>query len=268
MPHLQFYTDNSCMAFGKPRGLARGLLVGYDSRDITQEGMGIGSVALKTGQFTYFSSASTTESISAGKILKTFLIDSRLILCCGTHPSLLLTWVSEKIVDFYMKYPALQRKTLNLSAPIRRLLHVSFRRESVPALAKAAFTYEINELAVNVVCHLSLHSKRARKVYVLNELGADHFTKSLRDNVLALPPSGWEAMPLSSPAPALYDEKHGIRFFIRDYAWDQKIPLKIYWGREKTPFLCWAGFEFELKAAQAGESILRYAVEFEEKRQP
>lgn len=271
MSRLHFHTDDSSSAGGKSHRLSRGLRVGYDSRDITQEGMGIGSLAMKTEHGTYFPSTCRTEFVNPWKIRKTFRIDTRLTVCCGNHPSRFLSRLSEKIVDCYMRRPALQKILLDISPPVKRLLHLSFRREALQPLAEALFTYDIDELIVTVSCRLSLPREMACKVYILNELGADYFTNSLKNGAIAAPPSGWEpiALPALSP-PALYDDKNGIQFLIRDYRSDPAAPLHLFWGREKSPSLCWAGFEIELdmRAGQIRDPVLTYAVELREGRFP
>jgi len=177
---------------GKSRELSPGLLATYGSRDITQEGMGIGSVALKTGGFTYFPSTCITEHRTPYNIIKTFSLDSRLTLHCGTFLSPFLSWVSEQIVAFYMRHPVLQKTILAGSHNLQRLLPLRFCRESFPSLAEARFAYIINGLFVTVTCNISLNGARIGKAYILNELGADYFTSSLHHETVARPPSGWE----------------------------------------------------------------------------
>ena len=233
--------------------------------------MGIGSLAMKTEHGTYFPSTCRTEFVNLRKIRKTFRIDTRLTVCCGHHPSRFLSRVSEKMVDWYMNHPIFQKMFMDISPPIRRLLHLSFRRETLQPLAEALFTYDIDELTVTVSCRLSLLREMACRVYILNELGADYFTSSLKNGAIAAPPSGWEpiALPAHSP-PALYDDKNGIQFLIRGYRSDPAAPLHLFWGREKSPSLCWAGFEIELdmRAGRIHDPVLTYAVEFREGRFP
>jgi hypothetical protein len=267
MSRLHFHIDDSISTGGKSHGLSSGLRVGYDSRDITQEGMGIGSLALKTDHSTYFPSTCRTEIIAPRKIHKTFRIDTRLSVCYGNHPSRFLSLVSEKMVDWYMNHPLFQKMFLGIGPPIQRLLHLSFRRETIQPLAEALFTYDIDELTVTISCRLSLHREMACRVYILNELGADYFTRSLKNGVISAPPSGWEpiTLPALSP-PTLYDDKNQIQFLIRDYRSDPAVPLRLFWGREKSPSLCWAGFEIELemRAGRIHDPVITYAVELRE----
>ena len=90
MPRLYFHADDLRNAEGKSQGLTRGLRVEYDSLDITQEGMGLGSVALKAGTVTYFPSTCRTEYLSSSRIHKTFVIDCGSMFTAAhiAHPSL------------------------------------------------------------------------------------------------------------------------------------------------------------------------------------
>ena len=54
MNGLHFHTADNRARDGKSGELSLGLMAAYGSQDITQEGMGIGSVALKTAGSTYF----------------------------------------------------------------------------------------------------------------------------------------------------------------------------------------------------------------------
>lgn len=268
MKVLHFHAGDNRSWGGKSRELSPGLLATYGSRDITQEGMGIGSVALKTGGFTYFPSTCITEYRTPYNIIKTFSLDSRLTLHCGTFLSPFLSWVSEQIVAFYMRHPVLQKTILAGSHNLQRLLPLRFCRESFPSLAEARFAYIINGLFVTVTCNISLNGTRTGKAYILNELGADYFTSSLHHETVARPPSGWEQLPLLAPTPALYDEMNDLTFRIVQCATEAIVPPKIFWGRERSSSLCWAGFaiEIDMTGCPAGKTSLQYTVEFAERK--
>ena len=153
---------------------------------------------------------------------------------------------------------------MKINAPVQRMLRIGFRKESVAPLAEAVFTYEINKVTVNVACRISPVRGNACAIYILNELGADYSPKSLKNNVTALPPPGWEPIGRSVPTPALCDERNGIQFSIADYTVKGDPSPRIFWGREKSASLCWAGFAFELDrhADETGDTALDYTVEF------
>ncbi len=268
MKDLHFSAGDNQSRQGKSRDLSPGLLVAYGSQDITQEGMGIGGIALKTRRFTCFPSTCVTEYRTPSDIIKTFPLDSRLTLYWGSHPSPLLSRVSEKIVDVYMRHPSMQKTVLAGSHNVQRLFPFRFRRELFPPLANALFSYVIRGLSITVTCCISLAEGRTGKVYLLNELGADFFTGSLRDGAVAPPPSGWEQLPFPAPTPALYDGINGLTFRISQCKTEAATSPAIFWGRERSSSLCWAGFAIEIDVThgRGDETSLQYTVEFAKRK--
>jgi hypothetical protein len=62
MGQIHIVADEKYPGEGISRGLARGLLVYYQDCNLTDEGMGIGSIALRDHHYTYFS-RSWTDSV-------------------------------------------------------------------------------------------------------------------------------------------------------------------------------------------------------------
>jgi len=90
-PALTFLADDRYVGEGVSLGLARGLLGCYRGRNITQEGMGLGAVALRLGPFTYFAGTCETRTLAEGQFTKTFSLDRRLMWSLGKRSSVTLT---------------------------------------------------------------------------------------------------------------------------------------------------------------------------------
>ena len=120
----------------------------------------------------------------------------------------------------------------------------------------------IHDGRIDVSCTVGRLHPGVRKIYVLNELGADCFTHSLRGGKVDRPPSGWEPLPPAMPTAALYDPVRRLSFFIGALDGPPNVPVRVLWGRERGPGLCWAGFEFELNVGGTARKriALRYTV--------
>ncbi|MHB8280363.1 MAG: hypothetical protein ACYDIA_22335 [Candidatus Humimicrobiaceae bacterium] len=76
MRDIIYYSDDSYLGEGISLGIVRGILVKYKDRNIVQEGLGIGNLALKNGLMTYFPSSCKTVQLSETQFRKTYLVDS------------------------------------------------------------------------------------------------------------------------------------------------------------------------------------------------
>ena len=101
-------------------------------------------------------------------------------------------------------------------------------------------------------------------VCLLNELSAEWFTGSVRNGEVGPPPPGWEAIDPHDPPAHLYDPVHGLRFTITAPSVSPPVPTRLFWGRERTGDLCWAGFCLELGPLDALQEPLeaRYSIDF------
>ena len=83
-------------------------------------------------------------------------------------------------------------------------------------------------------------------ICILNELAADAFTHGFSSGKQAPPPTGWLEC---GPGNEFYDPVRGLRFRISCLDEEQPMPGKVFWGREYTKELRWAGFVIELDGA-------------------
>jgi hypothetical protein len=233
------------------------MLVLLDGKNITGEGMGIGAIALKGPRFFCFSRTCTAKVLSPGVIEKTFFIDCRLLWGRANSPSVPVTLLLQGIADWYMRLPVLQ-PFLRFSSPVRSRLGLRTFFEPIPPVAEARFTYRFNRDKVEVSCSVRPLGEHFTSAVILNELAADTFTHAFSGGEATPPPSGWLQF---EPGCELYDPVRQIRFGISYTADGRSVPGKLFWGREYTGELRWAGFGIEIPGNEASDEPLSCSYE-------
>jgi hypothetical protein len=248
-----FSLGDSSPTQGVSSGLAKGICGLWNRNDITQEGMGVGSPALKIDKQTYFSRTCSIESHGPELAAKRFLIDTQFEWCFGNYPSSWLTHIMNGLVHSYMKWESreIQKAGLKAGTLLRQVLRVRNRLAYIRPLAQARFLYRRAAEGLEVTSSIRALRGFLPKVCLLNELGADFLDAAYEGQKFLPLPSGWQKLTLDLPSPSLGNRKSGLRFFIRSCNLPSGIPVQLFWGREKTAYLCWAGFEFELDCTAA-----------------
>jgi len=248
---------------GKSQGLARGLLVYYGDRNITGEGMGIGSIALRDRKYTCFS-RSWTDSEEDGVLKRTFTLDTRMRWGIrGKSSSLLTRWI-ESGTSTYMLHPCLQHIVMLPAFPLRTLLGIHPLLETIPSRGTVTFTYRVTGHHVEVHAEIDVPIGKQGILCLLNELSAAWFTAGWDGKQPARPPPGWEKVSPDQVPVSLLDPVHGIRFFMGKPSVSTPVPFSIFRGRECTGDLCWAGFCIELGPLDGSQEFpeVRYSVGF------
>jgi hypothetical protein len=230
---------------GISRGLARGLPVYYGDCNLTGEGMGIGGIALRNRESTYFSRG-WTDSHEDGVFRRTFSLDTRMRWAFLGFPSAPLTRFAESGARAYMRSPRLQPFLLWALYPMRTLLGVRPFLEPVAPRGKVTFTYRIAHGHVDVVVAPEIPAAEGETLCLLNELSAAWFTAGWEEGRAGRPPPGWERVRSDDLPVSLVDPVHGVRFFMEmPAATPRSVPLAVYRGRERNGDRCWAGFCIE-----------------------
>ena len=230
---------------GISRGLARGLLVYDGDRNITGEGMGIGSVACRDGESTYFS-RSWTDVQEDGVLRRTFVLDTRMIWGIRGQPSPILTRGIETGIGAYMRLPRIQGVLMLAAQHIRPLAGIHPQFEAIPPRGTVTFTYRVTGHEVEVRAESCSLPGPGETLCLLNELSAARFTAGWDGRRPAAPPPGWEAVGPDRLPVSLADPVHGIRFWMDRPSASPGLPLSFFRGRELIGDLCWAGFCIEL----------------------
>ena len=204
--------------------------------------MGIGAVALKDSRFSYFSRNCTTIEYAPHLIQKTFFIDSRIVWGIAGYTSVPLTWCMERTNEVYMRLPWLQI-LLSPGSFIKRILGLNPVFEPTPPRAVAQFTYRMDNNRIDVSCTIRPLTGQLSSVFILNELAADTFTHAFSNGEAVKAPSGWIR---HKPGNDFYDPEHRIRFIFPSTSVRVSSPSTIWWGREHTRNLRWAGYSIEV----------------------
>lgn len=250
---------------GISRGLARGLPVYYGDCNLTGEGMGIGGIALRNREYTYFS-REWTDSHEDGVFRRTFSLDTRERWSLLGLPSGLLTRLVESGISAYMRLPWLQNVLLRPVFPLRTLLGIPPRFEPVPPRGQVTFTYRISAGHVDVRVVPDIRAGEGDTLCLLNELSAAWFTAGWEEGRAGRPPPGWEKVGGDRMPVSLVDPVHGVRFSMDRPVASPDVPLTVYRGREHNGDHCWAGFCIELGPLDGPQELpeVRYRIDIAE----
>ncbi|HAR63828.1 MAG: hypothetical protein DKM50_08555 [Candidatus Margulisiibacteriota bacterium] len=249
MQELHFYSDDKYRGEGLSFGLVRGLLASFDDMNITQEGMGLGTLVMTIGGKTFFSRSCQSIVVDNNRIIKVFLLDTRMAWSISGYRSPFIAYFMRKMTDFYMlvKNKKLQQLCLRFGYHLRKALTIEPVFEESTPMAQVSFYYDLKGTSeLSIECAVSSLCGDLEKVYILNELGARHFDKSYINEVVSDPPSGWQKISDYFSSFVFYCSKHNIKFFIKSLDVQAGIPANIFWGREVTKEHCWAGYGIEL----------------------
>ena len=239
---------------GRSRGLVRGLLVYYCGANLVGEGMGVGSVAIRNNECTYFS-RSCTDLTEGEYFTRTFTIDTRLNWKIRGNPSALLTRVSLSVVRIYMQLPWIQGIMLILSPRLHSMLGIEPFFEPVPSRGSVTLRYRISGHHVDIHVPGGVQVGPDETLCLLNELSAEWLTSGWEDRHQVPPPPGWkEVFPAELPV-SLVDPFHRLRICIDKPVINPPVPYRIYQGRENAGDLCWAGFCIEVGPVQGSQKL-------------
>jgi hypothetical protein len=249
---------------GRSRGLARGLLVFSGELNLAGEGMGIGTVALRSNNDTFFS-RSWTDIPEKDVFRRVFSVDTRIRWKFRGRASNLLTWLIGTGIGIYMKFPWIQDMIITPAVRLRLLLGIEPFFEQIPPRGNVEFTYRINGLHVDIHVESPMVAGPHEILCVLNELSGAWLTAGWDGNRQVPPPPGWKEISRAQMPVSLVDPVHGIRFCLEKPVLDPPVPYRIYQGRENKGDLCWAGFCIELGPEMNSQRFpeVRYAIGLE-----
>jgi len=249
--HVRF-TWEDYRGEGDSEGLSRGILVFSDEMNMTGEGMGIGSIAVKKKGHTYFSARNATREVENGIIEKTFYLDTWRAWAQNGRTSPCLTRFMEYAANLYMAIPSLQ-SLLFLRSPLYGTLSIHPVLEQIPPVARARFRYGFTHGRIDVSCTIQSCDGDLPRVFLLNELGGDIFCRSVRNGSPAPPPSGWRAY--TDHSSVLCSQHRDICFRLSDVVVGCNASFRLFWGRERTDSLRWAGFEIMIDPCNGTKEV-------------
>jgi hypothetical protein len=262
MTAIRIIPDRNYRGEGISEGLARGLLVLWGQENLTGEGMGIGSVAVKGRRCTWFS-RSFTDTGDGSQFTRTFFIDTKMSWSfLGTISPRLTRWI-ETAIGIYMRFPALQTVLMAPVMPLRKMLRIQPAYEPVSPGMTVRCTYRVDNSGVDILVQLDPVSGYDGTLCLLNELSGDCFTAGWESGTVCPPPPGWERLSDSFPSASLCDPVRGILFWIDSCSVTPNVPVALFRGRETGEDLSWAGLSFEIGQPKSSSPLeFRYRVGF------
>ncbi|MHB9031696.1 MAG: hypothetical protein ACYC6L_01485 [Anaerolineae bacterium] len=259
MTGLTFESGPDYAGEGFSQGLAHGLLTRFNGRDLVEEGLGFGAPVLLWRGWSCFSASAVTQRLGETSLRRTFTIDRRMVWCRGGRPSEALTRFVEFCTWSYMHLPGLQPRLLAAATRVRQRSRWAPRFVPIASPTAVEFSYAWAPDRVAVTCRLVSVLPGAAQLFLLNELGGESFSSSLRGGQMTSPPGGWERLPAGSGIPAFYAPGLGLTFTLAEVTCGR--PVQLYWGREVSADLRWAGFELAVRRPPVGFEC-RYALQF------
>ena len=250
MQGIKLILEDSYKGCGHSKGLARGLQLFWDGENMTQEGMGIGTIAIKENDCTYFSQRCENLKNGGEIARRRFFLDTILLTGPKGMETSLLTRIRDRGMEFYKKHPKTQRIQLSADRFLRRVFHIRRTFKRIKPKAEAIISYEVLENEVLITFNISIKDFSLPKICLMNELGADWFDGSMIEGEAAKPPSAWQSMSAEADdqrMPSFYSAKLGLCFSISDIYIKDNFSYELFWGREKTRELCWAGYTIEIE---------------------
>ncbi|MCX5779303.1 MAG: hypothetical protein NTV45_00480 [Firmicutes bacterium] len=265
MPTPCFFHDDDYKGMGVSEGLARGLQLKMAGEDLTQEGMGLGAIAIRSRGYTYFSRDCNISCSDPYFKVQQYVIDTVQVFGTGGRADPIITRISELLSALYRRVPAIQNSMLWAEAQTRRCLGIKSTFAPVAPQARADFCFQLAAEKIEVCCKFHALDEPPEELYLMNELDADFFTASWNSGRVAAPPTGWQVFTEHHNLPFLYSPRFGLRYSLRDISVDNSLPFKVCWGRERGDNLRWAGFAIQLApaAAAASDIVCRYTIIFE-----
>jgi hypothetical protein len=265
MTAIRIVPDRNYLGKGISEGLARGLLVMCGQENLTGEGMGIGSVAVKGCRYTCFS-RSFTDAGDESHFTRTFFIDTKMSWSVLGVISPGLTRIIESSIGVYMRFPALQKTLMAPVMPLRKMFRIQPVYESIPFSASVRCAYRVDPSGIDICVQFDPVAGYTGTFCLLNELSGDCFTSTWKSGILCPPPPGWEPLPCCFPTASIYDPVRQIRFWIDSFSVTPPVPVTMFQGRETGEDLSWAGLSFEIgqPGLPVGSLEFRYRVGFAE----
>ncbi len=266
-PSLKLVQGNGYKGEGRSSGLCRGFLLISKGENITREGMGIGCPVLVSGREPIFSRTCRCEQNNEAGLEHTFSLDTGLHWGIAGRPSQALTRLMNGTVDLYMHHASVQY-LLPIGSAIRSLLCFQPIWYDTGSKAEARVIAQEKNGSATITCHLSVREGSLPTIFLLNELGGDAFSVARSKNGTEPPPTGWEPYEPSAGR-WLHDPKRNIHFCIAMEAISEGVITELFWGREHTRDLCWAGYGFRITPLKSlSEVWCRYAVMFHQGEGP
>ena len=262
MNGIRVRADDAFSGEGKTRGLDRGLILFRDGDNLAGEGMGIGCPAVQQRESTVFASILSTEH-TGDRIVRHYQMDRRMSWTVGGRPAPRIAAVIEGAVWFYRHASPLQRLLMLPVGTLQDLCRIHPVYPRMDPVATASVTCHLCEKHLAISATFRPRCANTDRFYLFNELRGDVFCGEWNGLYMSAPPPGWKPLGTHLPTPWLSDRSGATRFRLHAVGVTPACPWTIFWGREYTRNLCWAGFAIEIDARTMSNAEITVAYHVE-----
>ncbi len=225
---------------GKTTDMAKGLFLCCKGRLCAGESAGIGLPVWKTRNHTIFPSLLSTKVISETAIEKVFQMDRVLVWrIAGRYTPAWFNIFVERLVDGFMKIPAIQHRLLKLRTLVLSCLDIRSSMEPGPSRGLCRVVYEATPKGFKVKIDGRLMIGPGR-LLMLNEVDGGTFDqlKSNDHSVQDVEIPAWKKVSFNT---IVASTALNTWFSLTPCASEDSSSFHVFSGREVAPGLNWAG---------------------------
>ena len=253
--------NDLCLQFRKPGvepreypscRLQKGLIIASDSRELVEEGTGLGLPLVRFGHETIFpGDASLSIQQEGDRVITRVnynlnLIARRILRWGGSVGSPWFYWVDDFFSRLHRRHPPLRGALTWASYPIKLLCGMETSLQEVGSAGSVSVVYDTH--VAEGIIHTSVNLSEFKRdgcteIIIANEQGANHFDLYRDSNGVILRGKGigtWDETLAHSAS--LEDSRNGIAFSI-----NRVQGARMYRGRELVANrLAWSGLNYVL----------------------
>jgi hypothetical protein len=225
---------------GKTTDMAKGLFLCCKGRLCAGESAGIGLPVLKTRNQTIFPTLFSTKVISETVIEKVFQMDRVLVWhIAGRKTPALFSLLVERLVDGFMKMPAIQHRLLKLRTIVMSCLDIRSSMDLGLSRGLCRVVYEATPKGFNVKIDGRLIMGQDR-ILMLNEVDGGTFDhlKSSDHSLKDVEIPAWNKVSFNA---IVASTVLNVGFSLTPGMTEDFSSFHIFCGREVAPGLNWAG---------------------------
>jgi hypothetical protein len=225
---------------GKTTDMAKGLFLCCKGRLCAGESAGIGLPVWKTRSQTFFPTLFSTKVISETAIEKVFQMNRVLVWrIAGRKTPAWFSLLVERLVDGFMKMPAIQQRLLKLRTIVMSCLAIRSSMDPGPSRGLCGVVYEATPKGFHVKIDGRLIIGQGRML-MLNEVdgGAFDQLKSNDHSLQDLEIPAWNKVSFNT---ILASTALNVGFSLTPGMTEDCSSFHIFCGREVAPGLNWAG---------------------------
>ncbi len=241
---------------GKTSGMDKGMFLALKGTPCAGESAGLGLPVLKLRGKTYFPSLSSVRSISPTAVEMTFRMDRVLMWYLGEHKAPdWFGWISERIVEGYVKKVSLQHRLLKLREAVFPVLRIRNEMTRGKGVGSCISRYEAGDGEVRV-CIDAVWPGGEGMLAVLNESDGRKFSR-LRIGEHLFEDAGIPAWRETAFGAVFESPSLGLGVSLSPCEGEGPARYRVFCGREVGAELNWAGL-----AVVSPSPVFSYRIQF------